>query len=197
MIGPKRVTTSESLLEHDLPALVIRGRALLPIVQGGMGVGVSAHRLAGNVAALGGLGTIAAVDLRRHHPDLMERSARAAKSVVDAANLEALDREIRAAREIAQGRGMIAVNVMRAVSEYAAYVRQACESGADAIVMGAGLPLDLPDLAAPWPDVALIPILSDVRGIQLVVRKWARKGRRPVSSTGRPSTRGSSSAGPT
>jgi nitronate monooxygenase len=179
VIGPKRVTTSESLLEHDLPALVIRGRALLPIVQGGMGVGVSAHRLAGNVAALGGLGTIAAVDLRRHHPDLMERSARAAKSVVDAANLEALDREIRAAREIAQGRGMIAVNVMRAVSEYAAYVRQACESGADAIVMGAGLPLDLPDLAAPWPDVALIPILSDVRGIQLVVRKWARKGRRP------------------
>jgi nitronate monooxygenase len=166
-------------LVHDLPPLVIRGRALLPVVQGGMGVGVSAHRLAGAVAALGGMGTIAAVDLRRHHPDLMAKSANADKSTVDAANLEALDREIRAARAIAQGRGMVAVNVMRAVSEYAAYVRQACESGADAIVMGAGLPLDLPELAAPWPQVALVPILSDARGIALVTRKWARKGRRP------------------
>jgi len=166
-------------LAHALPPLVIRGRALLPVVQGGMGVGVSAHRLAGAVAALGGMGTIAAVDLRRHHPDLMARSVNGAKATVDAANLEALDREIRAARAAARGRGMIAVNVMRAVSEYAAYVRQACASGADAIVMGAGLPLDLPDLAAPWPDVALIPILSDARGIALVVKKWSRKGRRP------------------
>jgi len=164
---------------HDLPPLVIRGRELLPLVQGGMGVGVSAHRLAGTVAALGGMGTIAAVDLRRRHPDLMAASAHAGKAAVDAANLEALDREIRSARAIAGGRGMIAVNVMRAVSEYAAYVRQACASGADAIVMGAGLPLDLPELAAPWPHVALIPILSDARGIALVVRKWARKGRRP------------------
>jgi nitronate monooxygenase len=166
-------------IAHDLPPLAIRGRKLLPLVQGGMGVGVSAHRLAGTVAALGGMGTIAAVDLRRRHPDLMAASAHAGKAAVDAANLEALDREIRSARAIAGGRGMVAVNVMRAVSEYAAYVRQACASGADAIVMGAGLPLDLPELAAPWPHVALIPILSDARGIALVVRKWARKGRRP------------------
>ena len=54
-----------------LPPLVIRGRRMLPIVQGGMGVGVSAHRLAGSVAALGAVGTIASVDLRRHHPDLI------------------------------------------------------------------------------------------------------------------------------
>jgi nitronate monooxygenase len=74
---------------------------------------------------------------------------------------------------------MLAVNVMRAVSAYADYVRQACSSGADAIVMGAGLPLDLPDLTADFPDVALIPILSDARGIQVVVRKWARKQRLP------------------
>ncbi|HEX6944882.1 MAG TPA: nitronate monooxygenase, partial [Casimicrobiaceae bacterium] len=57
-------------LRHDLPPLVLRGRRLLPVVQGGMGVGVSAHRLAGTVASYGGMGTIAAVDLRRHHPDL-------------------------------------------------------------------------------------------------------------------------------
>jgi len=162
-----------------LPPLIIRGRRLLPIVQGGMGVGVSAHRLAGTVAAYGAVGTIASVDLRRHHPDLLDATRHAGKAEVDAANLVALDREIVAARALAAGRGMIAVNVMRAVSEYAANVRQSCASGAGAIVVGAGLPLDLPDLAADHPDVALIPILSDARGVTLVVKKWARKGRLP------------------
>ncbi|MCB2006560.1 MAG: nitronate monooxygenase, partial [Rhodoferax sp.] len=57
-----------------LRPLRLRGRTLLPIVQGGMGVGVSAHKLAGTVASLGGIGTISSVDLRRHHPDLMERT---------------------------------------------------------------------------------------------------------------------------
>jgi nitronate monooxygenase len=162
-----------------LPPLFLRGRRLLPIVQGGMGVGISAHRLAGSVAQLGAVGTIASVDLRRRHVDLMEVSARADKATVDAANLNALDREIRAAKALAAGQGVVAVNVMRAVSEYAAYVRQACASGADAIVVGAGLPLDLPELAAQFPTVALVPILSDARGIALVVKKWARKGRLP------------------
>jgi nitronate monooxygenase len=163
-----------------LPPLWIKGKSLLPIVQGGMGVGISAHRLAGNVARQGAMGTIASPDLRRHHPDLMERSSRGRdKAAINEVNLIALDREIRAAREIAAGNGMIAVNVMRAVSEYASFVRQACESGADAIVMGAGLPLDLPDLTAKYPEVALIPILSDVRGINVVLKKWARKDRLP------------------
>ena len=163
----------------DLPPLVLKGRPLWPIVQGGMGVGVSAHRLAGSVAALGAVGTIASVDLRRHHDDLMAVSRNAVKDVVDRANVEALAREIRAAKEVAQGRGVIAVNVMRALSEYPAYVRRACESGADAIVAGAGLPLDLPELTSGYPGIALIPILSDARGVALVVRKWARKGRLP------------------
>jgi nitronate monooxygenase len=173
-------TTSATLRSATLPPLTIRGRKLLPIVQGGMGVGVSAHRLAGSVARLGALGTIASVDLRRHHPDLMERTRHCRDgATIDAANLEALEREIAAARVLAQGRGMLAVNVMRAVTAYAAYVRRACASGIDAIVMGAGLPLDLPELAADFPDVALVPILSDARGIQLVVRRWARRHRLP------------------
>jgi nitronate monooxygenase len=160
--------------------LLIRGRRLLPIVQGGMGVGISAHRLAGSVAGLGAVGTVSSVDLRRHHPDLMEQTEGSRdKAAINAANLVALDREIRSAKALAGGRGLVAVNVMRAVSEYAAYVRQACASGAQAIVVGAGLPLDLPELAADWPDVALIPILSDVRGISLVLRKWMRKNRLP------------------
>jgi nitronate monooxygenase len=173
------------LLERSgLKPLRLRGRTLLPIVQGGMGVGVSAHRLAGSVAAEGGVGTISSVDLRRHHPDLMERTSdlgvgAQAKAAIDAANLEALDREISAAQRLAGGFGLIAVNVMRAVSEYAAYVRQAIASGIDAVVVGAGLPLDLPELTADHPDVALVPILSDARGVQLVVRKWERKKRMP------------------
>ena len=163
-----------------LPPLTIRGRQVLPIVQGGMGVGISAHRLAGTVAKLGAVGTIASVDLRRHHPDLMRETAHCAdRGTIDRANLIALDREIMAAKVLAGGAGMLAVNVMRAVSAYAGYVRQSCESGADAIVMGAGLPLDLPELAADYPNVALIPILSDTRGIQLVIKKWERKGRLP------------------
>ncbi len=158
----------------------LKGKALLPVVQGGMGVGVSAHRLAGTVAALGALGTISSVDLRRHHADLMAQTGKSRdKALIDAANLVALDREIRAARKMANGAGMIAVNVMRAVSEYAAYVRQACESEADALVVGAGLPLDLPDLTADYPKVAIIPVLSDVRGIGLILKKWIRKHRLP------------------
>lgn len=163
-----------------LPALQIKGRLLLPIVQGGMGVGVSAHRLAGTVASLGALGTISSVDLRRHHPDLMAQTDRTRdKEAIDIANLFALDREIKAAKALACGKGMIAVNVMRAVAQYGAYVRQACESGADAIVVGAGLPMDLPELTADFPHVALIPILSDARGIALILKKWMRKGRLP------------------
>jgi nitronate monooxygenase len=173
------------LLEASgLQPLLLVGRTLLPIVQGGMGIGVSAHRLAGHVAAAGGVGTISAVDLRRHHPDLVERTrgaptGAATKALIDGANLEALDREIAAARRIAGGRGLLAVNVMRAVSEYAPYVRRAVEAGIDAVVVGAGLPLDLPDLCAGRPEVALIPILSDARGVQLVLRKWERKHRLP------------------
>lgn len=166
-----------------LQAWNFRGRTLVPIVQGGMGVGVSAGRLAGTVASFDAVGTISSVDLRRLHADLMDRTGAlegpAAKAQIDAANREALDREIRRARELAQGRGLIAVNVMRALDQYETYVRQALESGADALVVGAGLPLDLPDLARDFPQVALVPILSDARGVQLLVRKWEKKGRLP------------------
>lgn len=160
--------------------LSIKGKSLLPIVQGGMGVGVSAHRLAGTVAGLGAMGTISSVDLRRHHSDLMEFTAKSRdKDQINRVNLIALDREIKAAQRLANGTGMIAVNVMKAVSEYAAYVRQACASGIDAVVVGAGLPLDLPELTSDFPKVALIPILSDARGIALVLKKWMRKNRLP------------------
>jgi nitronate monooxygenase len=164
----------------NLPSWKLRGRTLLPIVQGGMGVGISAHRLAGNVAKHGALGTIASVELRQLHPDLLEEAERLKdRMAIERLNVVALDREIRAALALSEGRGAIAVNVMKAVNAHAEYVRQACESGAHAVVMGAGLPLDLPDMARDFPDVALIPILSEARGVSIVLRKWMRKNRLP------------------
>jgi nitronate monooxygenase len=167
-------------LAGELPRWKLKGRFLLPIVQGGMGVGVSAHRPAGSVARLGAMGTISSVDLRHHHPDLLERARDCTdRSALDGLNLVALDREIRMALELAGGRGAVAVNVMKAVAAHAHYVRQSCESGAHAIVMGAGLPLDLPEMTKDFPDVALVPILSDARGIAIVVKKWMRRNRLP------------------
>ena len=189
-IDPSHIDAAlaDKLQTSGLSAMQLGGRRLLPIVQGGMGIGVSAHRLAGSVAAMGGVGTLSAVDLRRHHPDLMERTQglasrvgqdEATRQAIDAANLEAVEREIRAAREQSQGRGLLAMNVMRAVSDYAGYVKRSLEAGIDAIVVGAGLPLDLPDLAQDHPKALLVPILSDSRGVQLIVKKWERKKRLP------------------
>ncbi len=164
----------------DLPLFQLKGKHLLPIVQGGMGVGISAHRLAGAVAKAGAVGTIASIDLRHHHSDLVEQGRRCRDhAVLDRLNLTALDREVKAALDTAGGRGMVAVNVMKAVSGNAALTLQACESGAEAIVMGAGLPLDLPELTRDFPRVALVPILSDVRGINVILKKWMRKNRLP------------------
>jgi nitronate monooxygenase len=165
---------------NELPLWRLKARELKPIVQGGMGIGVSAHRLAGSVARAGAMGTVSSIDLRHHHLDLLAQTQITRdKASIDRLNLVALDREVKQALVLSEGRGAIAVNVMKAVSEHAAYVRQACASGAHAIVMGAGLPFDLPELAAGYPDVALIPILSDARGVQIVVKKWMRKQRLP------------------
>lgn len=187
--APTAGASEEALLKQmaaasGLSTWRLAGRELIPVVQGGMGVGVSAGGLAGTVARMGGIGTVSSVDLRRLHPDLMAQTGHLdkepdARERIERANMLALDREIQKARGIAQGHGLIAVNVMKALSAYELCVRQALASGADALVVGAGLPLDLPDLAKDHPGVALIPILSDARGVQLIVRKWEKKGRLP------------------
>jgi nitronate monooxygenase len=160
--------------------LRLGGREARALVQGGMGVGVSAHRLAAAVAREDCVGTISSVDLRRLHPDLLRATGRTRdKQAIEQANLTALEREIGAAREASGGRGAIAVNVMRAVSQYPEYVHSACAAGADAIVAGAGLALDLPELAHDWPRVALVPIVSEARAASLIARRWMRKGRAP------------------
>ncbi|MDO4693504.1 MAG: nitronate monooxygenase family protein [Eikenella sp.] len=164
-------------MQHPFAPLTIRGRELIPIVQGGMGVGISASSLSSAVARENGIGTIASVDLRHLHEDLLaESKINPSDEKYTRLNLIALDREIQAAKQQAEGRGMIAVNVMKAVKDHPALVRQACESGADAIVMGAGLPLDLPDMTEGFKDVALFPILSESRGIGIVLKRWMKKG---------------------
>ena len=170
----------EFMINTPFPRLRIRDHDLLPVIQGGMGVGVSGHRLAGTVAKHGAVGTVASVDLRRLYPDIMTRLRKCKDAASHgAANVEALDREINAARALAGPNGFIAVNVMRALSNYAELVVQACKSGANAIVSGAGLPFDLPDLTECFPNVALIPILSEERGVRAVLKRWSRKGRTP------------------
>lgn len=158
--------------------LRIRGKELIPIVQGGMGVGISASSLSSAVARENGMGTIASVDLRHLHEDLLaESKINPSEEKYCRLNHMALDREIQAAKLRSEGKGMIAVNVMKAVKDHVALVRQACESGADAIVMGAGLPLDLPEMVGSYKkDVALLPILSESRGIGIVLKRWMKKG---------------------
>ncbi len=173
-------TANLRVMTVPIPSWQLRHRSLLAVVQGGMGIGVSAHRLAGNVARLGAMGTISSVELRQLHPDLLAQcKGLRDKALLDRVNLVALDREVRAALALASGRGAVAVNVMKAVGSHADYVRQSCESGAHAIVMGAGLPIDLPDLTRNFPEVALVPILSEARGVSIVLRKWMRKNRLP------------------
>lgn len=135
-----------------------------PLVLGGMGVRISAGRLAGHVARCGGLGTVAAAGIGLNSPHYNERN-------FFAADILAFKDEIRKAYAIAPD-GIIGVNCMVAVTNYDDMVRAACEAGAKLIVSGAGLPMSLPSLTADYPDVALIPIVSSVRAAQLIGRKW-------------------------
>ncbi len=151
-------------------SVTIGGKVLeLPIVQGGMGIGVSLGSLAGAVAACGGMGTISAAVPGFNEPDF--------DADPQEANLRALAREIRRAKELAGGRGLVAVNVMVASALYADSVRAAIAAGADAIVCGAGLPLDLPAIAAAaeGSGAALAPIVSSGRAAATLCRLWEKR----------------------
>ena len=146
-------------------AVTIRGKTLpLPILQGGMDVGVSLDGLAGAVAACGGMGTLSTAVCGFQEPDFAKRPFEA--------NLRALDRQVRHAKELAHGAGLVAVNAMVATTQYADSVRTALRAGADAIVCGAGLPRDLPALAeeVPESDAALAPIVSSGRAAGLICK---------------------------
>jgi len=140
-----------------------------------MGVGISGSRLAGNVAKLGGVGTIASVGLSHNSPHFLVEK----KSYFEA-NEIVIREVVQQAREIAGPDGVLAVNCMVALTDYGAEVRAAAEGGADVIISGAGLPLRLPEYTKDFPGVALVPIVSSAKAASLIARRWEKQyGRSP------------------
>ena len=142
----------------------------VPIVQGGMGVGISLSGLASAVANQGGIGVISAAMPGIHEADIATDGEKAHRRV--------LRREIRRARRMTGG--ILGVNIMVALSNYADMVRTAIEEGIDIIFSGAGMPLDLPGYLTPAARTRLVPIVSSGRAARLICRKWqARFNRLP------------------
>lgn len=135
-----------------------------PLIQGGMGVRISAGRLAGHVAKCGGVGVVAAAGIGANSTFYNGKNYFHADS-------EAFKEEIRKAYEIAPD-GIVGVNVMVALSDYEELVKAAVTGGAKVVICGAGLPMSLPELTADHPDVALVPIVSSLRAAQLIAKKW-------------------------
>jgi nitronate monooxygenase len=139
--------------------------AKIPIIQGGMGVGVSLSGLASAVANEGGVGVIAAAGIGMLQPDGF--------SDYLGSSVRALRQEIRRAREMTQG--ILGVNIMVALSNFADMVRTAVEEKIDIIFSGAGLPLNLPEYVKSAGTTRLAPIVSSARAAGLLVRKWLAK----------------------
>lgn len=153
--------------------LIIKGKVIkFPIVQGGMGVGVSFKKLPVAVAKEGGVGTISSACLNMFYADL--------RAVNEKNMFEAVYRTVAEVREEAGNGGFIAINIMRAIDRFwKVSVEAAVSAGADAIVSGAGLPLDLPAIARSPKDTALIPIVSSVQAFGIILKRWERFGCRP------------------
>ncbi|MHB1295762.1 MAG: NAD(P)H-dependent flavin oxidoreductase [Anaerolineae bacterium] len=158
----------------NLPRLRIgRIEARYPIIQGGMGVGVSVGRLSAAVSEAGGIGIIATVALgpsSRHFTGPASYRSSNMLALRDALDLA------RTASPV----GNIGTNCMVAITDYENMVRTSLEGGARLIISGAGLPLALPEYAADYPDVALVPIVSSAKAAGLIVRRWQKThGRLP------------------
>lgn len=139
--------------------------ARVPVIQGGMGVGISLSSLAGAVAAEGGIGIISTAQIGYREPDFD----------VDpiGANLRAIGLEIRKAKEIARG-GILGVNIMVATRKYEEYVKAAVAAGIDLIISGAGLPMELPRIVGNA-RTKLAPIVSSVKSAKVIMRYWWKK----------------------
>lgn len=137
-------------------------KAELPIIQGGMGVGISLSGLASAVANAGGIGVISAAGLGVIHKNLADD--------IKGANIAGLRHEIRAAR--AATKGIIGVNIMVALTDFTELAKVAIEEGIDIIFAGAGLPLSLPSLLTEGSKTKLVPIVSSARATKLICTKW-------------------------
>lgn len=148
------------------PVIIGSHRLEIPIIQGGMGIGVSRSNLAGAVAKEGAMGVISSAQIGY--------DCEGFRQAPEAKNLEMLPRQITRAKALAEGNGLIAVNIMTATQHYESYVKAACLAGADAIISGAGLPTSLPKFAAGF-DIALAPIVSSAKSAKVLLKYWQSK----------------------
>jgi len=165
-----------------LPLLQIgQHSARYPIIQGGMGIRISGAHLAAAVANAGGIGVISAVALGLNSPyfDITQPNGRKRREQFFEANRLALMDEIKEARTLSP-EGILGINAMVVAQDYETLVRTAAEQGVNLVISGAGLPLQLPEYAAEYPDMALVPIVSSTRAARIICRKWERQyGRLP------------------
>lgn len=137
-----------------------------PIIQGGMGVGVSLHKLAGTVSKEGGIGIISTADIGYQESDFDKSPLKA--------NLRAIGKEIKLAREIAGEDKILGVNVMVALKNYSDIVKECVKQKIDLIVSGAGIPKDLPEYIK-GTKTKIAPIVSSLRCCKLIVKHWITK----------------------
>lgn len=154
---------------HLLPELIIGNlTARIPIIQGGMGVGVSLSGLASAVAEQGGIGVIASAGIGMLEDDIREN--------YEEANARALRREILEAKS--KTSGLIGVNIMIALSDHESLIRASLDAGADIIFLGAGLPLKIPQMITPERlrdgGSRFVPIVSSARAADLICRTWMK-----------------------
>lgn len=142
--------------------------ARIPIIQGGMGIGVSLSNLAAAVANEGGIGTISGVQIGFREPDFLSNPVEA--------NLRAIGKEIKKARE--KTKGIIAMNLMAAMNNYELYVRKAVEEKIDLIISGAGLPLALPKLVE-GSSTKIAPIVSSAKAAKIIIKSYLKHNRLP------------------
>lgn len=153
-------------IRMDLKPLIIGDlKAEIPVIQGGMGVGISLSQLAGAVAAEGGIGIISTAQIGYRSPGFDENPIET--------NLRAIAEEIKKAREIA-GKGIIGVNIMVATRCYEEYVKAAVAAGVDLIICGAGLPMKLPELVGQT-GTKIAPIVSGLKSAEVIFKYWLKK----------------------
>jgi len=139
--------------------------AKLPIIQGGMGVGISMASLSSSVANEGGIGVISTAGIGMFETDFVNNFLEA--------NMRALRKEIKKAREMTKG--LLGVNIMTALSNFSDLVKTAVEEGIDVIISGAGLPLNLPQFLNGSKKTKLVPIVSSARAANIIAKRWTEK----------------------
>lgn len=139
--------------------------AKVPVIQGGMGVGVSRSSLAGAVAKEGGIGIISTAQIGYDEPDFVKDHREA--------NNRAIEKHVKLAKAQADG-GLVGVNVMVALKDYEEHVRVAVKAGADVVICGAGLPVTLPGLLE-GTDTKFAPIVSTEKAVMVLFKMWDKK----------------------